>query len=715
MGCYSRLIETLDPESRPLEDANLSLKEWDQIISETSFQKFNLVTEAHNDSTSRVITFIAQAVYNEVELPRSSVAILTNNQDDDSDIFHKDLNSEIVRKGFDSRVVPWSLAEVDSTTIYIVLDDQNMPLLANPSSEVFEQIRRLLKMSQQILWITGSQGHASLPDSRHGLVTGFSRGARAEIDELRLVVLDLQYDKMLASKEAEAEAIRATLNVFMSSFAARGKPGPIETEFALRDNKLLIPRLLPAPDVNKAITRSQDPAEPDLVNLSTCERPLRLQVTKPGLLDSLVFVNDTRASSQMQNDEIEIRVEAFGINFKDVYIALGQMKPDTPMCGECAGTVTAVGRACQYRFRPGDRVCSWLGTPYANISRAKGSNTARIPDSMPLTTAASIPIIFLTAYYSLIEVARLQKDQIVLIHSAAGGVGQAAIMIAQFVGAKVLATVGSATKRQLLEKKYGLLESQIFSSQPRGFKTRTLQYTKGKGVDVVLNSVSGEALLESWDCIARFGTFVEIGRSDIDRNTHIGMRNFEKNASFHAVDLVQLAEYRPQKMQSLIIKLVSMFEKNELSPVEPVTVMPISSIEDAFRLIQGRKHTGKVVLQSDAQALVKALPAAGQPMKLKSDGCYVIAGGLGRLGKRLLRFLADHGAKHLLVLSRRSVAAQERQAIEQAFNQGSTRISIEKCDIKDLHNVRRVYDQVKDKIPAVRGVLQAAMLLQVGI
>ena len=383
------------------------------------------------------------------------------------------------------------------------------------------------------------------------------------------------------------------------------------------------------------------------------------------------------------------------------------------MAGECAGVVTAVGSNCQSRFRVGDRVCAWFATAYASHAHVRWSNASRIPDSMPFAVAASIPMVFLTAYYGLAEIAKIQRDQTILIHSAAGGVGQAAIMISQHLGAKVFATVGSPSKKSILVKKFGIPEGHIFSNRSRSFKKGLLRITKDEGVDVILNSLSGEALMDSWDCIAEFGTFIEIGKTDIYQNSHLQMKPFDKNVTFASLDLIGVGDRYPEKICRIFEKVISMFEAGILTVVHPITTMAVANIEDAFRLIQARKHTGKVVLEVESDAMVKAIPAQIEPLRLESDGTYVLAGGLGGLGQEIARLMAAHGAKHILILARRTLDDVRRSKLEEELASFGASLRIEACDIINSTTVQDVANRCRQTMPPVRGVVQAAMVLQV--
>ena len=614
-------------------------------------------------------------------------------------------------QGFAACILSWTSSKnIREDKIYVILDSSDQPLLANLSSERFQKIRGLVTRAKQVFWIgAGDSGKAmSVPDK--GLTTGFARAARSENEGLKLVTFDVR-----SSLPMDKETTEATSAVFSAAFGPSSAQSSLaETEYAYKDGQILIPRLIPDNRINDMVTgKNQTPkAEPTLFKQS--QRSLKLHVGKPGLLDSLVFVDDYRVLEKLRDDELEIEVDAFGVNFKDIFIALGQMKATTPMGGECSGIVTAVGSQCRSRFRVGDRVCAWYATAYANHARARASNSSRIPNVMSFITAASMPVIFLTAYYGLVEIANLQKDQTVLIHSAAGGVGQAAIQIAQHLGAKIFATVGSVSKRQELVDKFAIPESQIFSNRSRAFKKGLLRMTGGEGVDVILNSLSGEALLDSWDCIAKFGTFIEIGKTDIYRNSQLGMNPFERNVKFASLDLVGLADHRPETMRAVFEKIMSMFESGVLTAVQPVTTMAIADIEDAFRLIQSRKHIGKVVLTVGEETMVKALPPPMEPMHLDRSGTYVIAGGLGGLGQKIIHFLANHSAKNILVLSRRHLGETERLKLEEELGSSGAKVCIEACDIANLRELRDVAARCLKSLPPVKGVIQAAMVLQVG-
>lgn len=505
----------------------------------------------------------------------------------------------LIRENIPFSQVSMNSQDIDQSKVYIVLDDAETPILKQMDQYTFSTLSRFVTTARKLLWVTvNGLGENKLPEN--GLVTGFARSARFENPELMFVTLEVEQ----SASEPEAKAAQTVMRVLASSFNQPETARPSELELAEGQGALKIPRLLKDTRSSEWINDRVGAASLKLVPLHE-DRPLRLEIATPGLLDSLHFVDDLESSNKpLLSDELEVEVRAAGVNFRDVMIALGQLKSNSPTAGEYGGIVTRVGSQ-HLNFHVGDRVSVWGGSTYGNSIRVKAAGACRIPEAMPFTVAASIPCAFITAYYSLIEVARLQPGQTILIHSAAGGVGQAAIKLAQNIGATVFVTVSSLQKKQLLMDNFGISEAHIFSSKLRSFKQGVLRLTEGKGVDVVLNSLSGEVLHESWACTAMFGTFVELGKTDIYRKSRLDMSKLDGTFTFASVDLFTLLHYRPQTVAAILEKVMDMFNENKLTSIEPINVMLMTDIEDAFRFIQSRKHTGKVVLDCSPGTLVK--------------------------------------------------------------------------------------------------------------
>ncbi|TVY81979.1 Asperfuranone polyketide synthase afoG, partial [Lachnellula suecica] len=323
------------------------------------------------------------------------------------------------------------------------------------------------------------------------------------------------------------------------------------------------------------------------------DRPLRLHVGVPGILDSLAFDDDEAYEDYANDDTIEIDSRAYGVNFRDVMVALDQLR-ERVMGVEVAGIISRLGsEAAAQGFAVGDRVFGFLVGPFASRARINWHAMAHIPEGMSFEDAASLPIVFGTAYECLINVARIQPGQSVLIHAAAGGVGQAAIIMARdYLGAEVYVTCGSQEKRELLMREYNVPAERIFSSRNASFVPGIMAATGGRGVDMVLNSLAGPLLQASFDVLAPYGHMVEIGKRDLEGSSLLDMGTFSKVASYTSVDILRTVGTRHSETQRLISEVARLAGQKIIKPVYPVTAYPIGQASKAFRLLQTGKHMG---------------------------------------------------------------------------------------------------------------------------
>jgi NADPH:quinone reductase-like Zn-dependent oxidoreductase len=279
----------------------------------------------------------------------------------------------------------------------------------------------------------------------------------------------------------------------------------------------------------------------------------------------------------------------------------------------------------------------------------------------------------------------------------------------------VFATASNLDKRQTLIDNYGIPESHILNARaaPLDLKRKILRMTNNKGVDVVLNSIAGEMLAESWDCIASFGMHIELGKADISKRNHLSMAPFDRNVTFASVDLLVLCEERPELFYEIVHKTVELFNNGVFSPVKPITSMLIDRLESAFRLIAERKHVGKVVLEiPDGVVVQTALPPPPRAT-LASDGTYIIAGGLGDIGRRLISLLAILGAGHIVTLSRKKLDQTDHDALVAKADAAGSKLHILQCDITEAKSVQNVLNHCQKFLPPVRGIIHSSMVLRV--
>jgi len=450
-------------------------------------------------------------------------------------------------------------------------------------------------------------GEENSPEDAHpgvaGLWAGFARCLRLEHPEIRIITLQLEHSSLSVS-----DKLATILPVFLEgpAFDPEFSGEEVETEFADRNGQLFVPRLIHEPEASSHVLRSDSHqgTDTEIAPFLMNGRILKADLGVPGLLETLRWTDDIEAPPSLGPDDIKIELRAASINFKDVLIAAGQLEGITEMRNDCGGVVVEVGDNMRGRFQPGDRVCALYSRSYTNYPVVHGDCCQVIPHNMSFEEGASLPIVWATVYYSLVDLGRLKRGDKVLIHSAAGAVGQAAIMLAQHLGAEVFATASSAAKRELLRNNYGIPPDHIFSSRTTAFSGAIRRLTSGYGVDVVLNSLGGELFRESCNLMAHFGRFIEIGRRDLMDDALMPMRFLLKNVTFAYVDLAAIIDRNKPLAGRILRSVIELAAAGHIRAV-PLTIMPISEIESAFRLVQTGKHTGKVILKVEDGQHVK--------------------------------------------------------------------------------------------------------------
>ena len=467
----------------------------------------------------------------------------------------------------------------------IFMPEMEENLLQNINDENFARVQSIVKSSAGLLWVRqGGRFMSDKPET--DMVLGLSRCVRSENIGFRFITLGLQ-------GTADTDTIiQHIANVVRTTFL---KPSEeYEAEYEENNGILYINRLVEANEVNDYLHTHKQLPIPTKQALSSESSALKLDIGVPGSLDSMRYIKDCGPGTTLAQDEIEIKVEAVGVNFKDILIALGRI-PEAELGSECAGTVTRTGS--KTKLVVGDRVCLvHIGT-YRTCVRGKETTALKIPETMSFAEGATLPIVFSTAYHALFDIAHLQAGESVLIHSGAGGTGQAAIQLSKLLKAEIFVTVGSVKKKKLLMDLYGIPETHIFSSRGPTFAKGLERITHGKGVDVVLNSLSGKTLLLSWGCLAPFGRFVEIGRRDILQGNQIPMLPFDKNRSFAAINLEHTLYERPNLIRRMMTTVLDLAREGKISTPQPLHVYQASQVEDAFRYLQGGNNTGKTVVE----------------------------------------------------------------------------------------------------------------------
>ncbi|KAF9760641.1 hypothetical protein IL306_004227 [Fusarium sp. DS 682] len=604
--------------------------------------------------------------------------------------------------------------------VCVFLGEMNESVLFDLSSTALEGLKLVVANCLGLLWVTvGGAFMCENPCS--AMATGLVRSLRNEYVGRRIMTLDLDPSRTAWSSTSYETISQVLKHAFREGYDSTIlDASPTDFEYAERDGTIMIPRYYKDTDRNELVSPQQghDASSETLVEAFHQEQLVRLHVGTRGLLDTLAFVHDDDATgqgSQIPEDLIEIEVRAYGLNFRDVMVAMGQLE-DKIMGIECAGVITKVGTlAASHGHVVGDGVFALLRGPFANRVRTEHWNAVPIPEGVTFEEAASMPMVFTTAYVALLDVSHIQRGQSVLIHAAAGGVGQAAIQLAQHLGADIYTTVGSSKKKQLIQQRYGIPDHRIFNSRDASFASRILDATGGRGVDLVLNSLAGPLLQESFNLVAPFGHFVEIGRRDLEQNSLLEMRPFIRHISFTSLDILKMTRGRGADVRRILTDIARLKQRNVISPVEPLTSYPISDITKAFRLMQTGQHMGKIVVSTGLQEEV-SVQSHQKALRLLPDASYLLVGGLGGIGRCLASWLVNIGAKHIVLMSRSAGTSEKDRMFIQDLVETGCRIECISCDVSKDHDLERALQVCKvNGMPTIRGVIHAAMVLQVSV
>ncbi|MEV6319324.1 SDR family NAD(P)-dependent oxidoreductase [Streptomyces sp. NPDC051776] len=454
--------------------------------------------------------------------------------------------------------------------------------------------------------------------------------------------------------------------------------GRIDPQLALRDGSVHLPRI-DRTDPDATLRAPHAPAR----------RAWRLDMVRKGTLDGLELVSAPEAERALGDGEIRIAVRAAGVNFRDVLNALGMYPGPAPDFGlEGAGVITEVGPGVT-GFAVGERVMGMFPAAYGPLAVADARTVARIPDGWTFAEAATVPIVFLTAYYALVDLGGLTAEQSVLIHAAAGGVGMAATQLARHLGAEVYATAGPGKWDAL--RAAGLDERHIASSRDLAFEDAFRAATGGRGVDLVLDSLAGEFVDSSLRLLHHGGHFLEMGKTDVRDPDGVAARH--PGVRYRAFDLIEAG---PDRIGEMLTALVDLFEAGVLAPL-PVTPWDVRRAPEAFRYMSQARHIGKVVLTV--------------PAPLDPDGTILITGGTGGLGALLARHLVtEHGVRHLVLAGRRGPDAPGAAQLAAELAESGADVRMEAMDIADRAQTAALLASVPGRHP-LTAVVHAAGIL----
>lgn len=525
---------------------------------------------------------------------------------------------------------------------------------------------------------SGSQGAAGLqPRAEQASIWNLRRVLANECPEWETVAIDLSP----APTEYEIEGLIQELLA-----------DSLEDEVALRGDSRFVHRLVRR-SVNELVSSDSTAFE--------------LQARQRRSINGLAFAGTVREIPQP--NEVEVNIKACGLNFKDVAKLTGLLD-DTSAAEtsldklglEIAGVVTAVGAEVE-NLRIGDRVFGFAANGFRSYLTVASQALVRMPEHLSFEDAATIPVAYSTGWLALRELAGIKSGERVLIHSASGAVGMAAIKLALDVGAVVYATAGSPEKRAIVA---ALGAVYVGDSRAKNFAEEILEQTSGEGVDVILNTLPSSTFPTSLAALKPYsGRMIDISNV-YEKN--LAMAPLCKGVAFSSFDMERMLPEHPERVHSILTEISAKIDRGELGAL-PSRVFEAAEIRDAFQLMRSSRHIGKIVVSFE-EAPVR-VEFTNQQMPVRSDGAYLITGGFGGVGLATAKWLSECGARHLVLVGRNGAATEEAKKALQELRDMGVEVVEEEADISSHTAVTEIMERISDSTIPLRGVIHGAMVL----
>jgi myxalamid-type polyketide synthase MxaB len=508
--------------------------------------------------------------------------------------------------------------------------------------------------------------------------------------------------KVISLEHPELQCVRVDLDPAgndESLLAGELRAAVVEPLVAYRRGRRYISRLARATiDTSAETACLQTGSSPSV-------QPVQIEIISRGTPDGVALRAATRTPPPAGH--VEILVKATGLNFRDVLNVLGLREDDAPLGGEFAGTIVTLGPGVT-DLQVGDEVVGIGSGGLSTFVNAPAVLVLRKPKNLDFTAAASLPLAFLTARYALETVGRMTAGERILIHAAAGGVGLAAVQLAQRAGLEVIATAGSEKKRDYL-RSLGI--KHAFDSRSLTFADEVRACTAGQGIDLVLNSLTGASIGLSLGLLRAGGRFLEIGKSQLWTSEQVAAVN--PAASYYAIDLAEKIASSPADVRPLFAALVEQAEAGQITPL-PSKAFPLSDAPAAFRMMARAEHIGKVMFVPVESAVEQVGGVNANSSRPRSDGTYLITGGLTGLGLATAEWLVGRGAGNIVLFGQRAPNQTALEACDRMRAAGAN-VVVTQADVTREADLRTIFETILPSLAPLRGVIHAAGLLEDGV
>ncbi|KAF4625552.1 hypothetical protein G7Y89_g12616 [Cudoniella acicularis] len=667
-----------------VDDPYIEMDSWETMLYAAGFQAPDAIV-LDSKNPFQLNTIVVARPHMEKPANKQVTLFFTNKMVD-----HTQISNELLRRGYK---IEWTTIEEPPMAGRDVISilDQDSPFLEGLTADNLIHFKAFLSRlgGSGVFWIT-SLSSIYCKDPRYAQILGFARTMRSEMG------IDV------AVCQTEGSWGDSKVVDIFEKFQRRIEDPVLtpEMEHAIYESQVNVGRLFPITLADELLTSEMN----DRIVLS---------MERPGRLTDLHW--SRRQSEAPQEDQVEVEVYCAGLNFRDLLVAKNTIElPETLFGFEAAGIVRRIGPKVANR-QVGDRVMMLGHNTFSSLVTESELLCVKIPDELSFSDAATMPLVYITALYCLVDVARLEKGQSILIHGGSGGIGIAAIQIAQYIGAELYVTVSNEEKVRYLMKTFNLPRNRIFRSRETSFARKIMQETNGKGVDVVLNSLSGELLHATWNCIAEFGKMIEIGNTNHLAGGKLDMGGFLLNRGYYGVDIDRIRTGRPVVLARLLASIKNLFLYGYVQPIRSIKIFDATNVRDAFGYTQEGLHLGKIVLEIRQSPERTLLESAGHERKktpiFDSGASYLLVGGLGGLGRSVSVWMVEHGARHLIFLSRSAGSHPEDSAFTQEPKSMGCGVELVRGSVVNLEDVGQAIKSASVTRP-FKGILQMSMVLR---
>ncbi|KAI1398297.1 polyketide synthase [Hypoxylon fuscum] len=615
------------------------------------------------------------------------------------------LSEELERRGISAKVASIDNTLNDMTSnphVVAFLDRENLLLDADENRlKIFQHLAR---RAVSMVWITPC-GMVRGRNPVGALVTGLLRTLGTENPVLRFRSIDIDAKNFDVE---DAELVRCIADQEVALQQEQPSEEREDREFVWQDGCLWVSRLVPDAGLQGYSEMAKTPLSRGGTALLPLDNqgPVRVAFETPGILSSLYFQPYTELWKPLQKDWIEVKVAAVGLNWKDLGLSSGRFDANN-LSSEYTGIVTRIG-SNNTGFSIGDRVYGMGRGHFGNYTRVPAAFAHKLLPSDDFVEVATMPLVYMTAVYAFEYVTHLRKGQTVLIQSATGGLGLAAIQLARAKGAEIFATAGTPEKVRFLTETIRIPSSHIFSSRDVTDLVKAAAQTRKGGFDVILSSSRGDMLYASLKALAPLGHLVDVGRMDVQDAKSIGLELFQKSANFSSFDLTLVLDNDPVVGAELMQAVDKYYRAGQICPIRPFTPTDVSQLDQVLLGFSKGTHIGKLVVTfQNPESLVKMLPAA-PAARFDPEAGYVITGGLSGLGRSIIRWMSDRGAQNFVVLSRRGGDSPEAQTLAESFASRSVTVQPVACDVSKRESVVSAVEKASRSWP-IKGVVHTAV------